>query len=331
MEFANKEYFLLLLLLVPYLIWYFSYRKKTEPTMRMSDTFAYQNAPRSLRTRLIYLPLVLRCVSFSLIVFILARPQSEHAWNKTVEGIDIMMALDVSTSMLAEDIRPNRMEVSKEVAEEFISARPNDNIGLTIFAGEAFTQCPMTVDHAALLSLLENVRTDLAANGLIDDGTAIGMGLANAVSRLKDSKTKSKVVILLTDGSNNAGDISPLTAAQIAKSLGVRVYTIGFGTNGVARYPVQMNGRTLYIQSRGEIDTKTLSEIAMMTDGHFYRAQSRSELKKIYSDIDKLEKTRFESSSFRKHYDIYQPFAIAALLTLLLEILLRMTVFRKIP
>lgn len=331
MEFANREYLLLLLLLIPYLVWYFSYRKKTEPTMRMSDTFAYQRAPKSLRIRLIHLPLVLRCLTFALVVVILARPQSDHVWNKTVEGIDIMMALDVSTSMLAEDIRPNRMEVSKEVAEEFISARPDDNIGLTIFAGEAFTQCPMTVDHAALLSLLGNVRTDLAANGLIEDGTAVGMGLANALSRLKDSKTKSKVVILLTDGSNNAGDISPLTAAQIAKSLGVRVYTIGFGTNGVARFPIQMNGKTVYMQSRGEIDTKTLSEIAQMTDGHFYRAQSRSELKKIYSDIDKLEKTKFKSSAYRKHYDIYQPFAMLALLLLLTEIFLRMTVFRKIP
>lgn len=220
MEFVNKEYFLLLLLLIPYLIWYLLYRKKSEPTMRMSDTFAYQYAHKSLRVRLIGLPLLLRLLTFVLIVIVLARPQTHNSWGeRTVEGIDIMLAMDVSTSMLAEDLKPNRIEAAKDVAAEFISGRPDDNIGLTIFAGEAFTQCPMTTDHTSLINLLQNVRTDIAARGLIEDGTAIGMGLANAVGRLKDSKTKSKVVILLTDGSNNMGDISPLTAANIAKSF----------------------------------------------------------------------------------------------------------------
>ena len=176
-------------------------------------------------------PMVLRCIAFILIVIALARPQTHNAWNeKTVEGIDIMLAMDVSTSMLAEDLKPNRIEAAKAVAAEFIADRPNDNIGLTIFAGESFTQCPMTADHTSLVNLLQGTRTDIAAQGLISDGTAIGMGLANAVSRLKNSKSKSKVVILLTDGSNNMGDISPMTAAQIAKSLGIRVYTIGVGT-----------------------------------------------------------------------------------------------------
>jgi Ca-activated chloride channel family protein len=331
MFFADKGYLLLLLLLIPYGYWYFVYRRKGEPTMRMSDTYAYQHAPKSWRVRFIHLPMVLRCILFVLVILILARPQTNDAWKKDVEGIDIMLAIDVSTSMLAEDVTPNRMEVAKEVATDFVADRENDNIGLTIFAGEAFTQCPMTTDHAALTNLLHNVRTDIAANGLIQDGTAVGMGLANAVSRLKDSKTKSKVVILLTDGSNNMGDISPLTAAQIAKSLGIRVYTIGFGTNGVARYPIQVNGTTQYIQSRGEIDTKTLGEIASMTNGKFYRAQSRSELKKIYHDIDQLEKTKFKSSSFSKHYEAFQPFALAAIIVLLLEVLLRITIFRRIP
>ena len=231
MEFVSKGYFLLLLLLVPYIIWYFLYRKKSEPTLRMSDTQAYRYTSVSWRVRLIHLPMVMRCVAFTLIVVALARPQTHNAWdNKTVEGIDIMLAMDVSASMLAEDLKPNRIEAAKDVAAEFISGRPNDNIGLTIFAGEAFTQCPMTTDHASLLTLLQDVRTDMATRGLINDGTAIGMGLANAVSRLKDSKTKSRVVILLTDGANNAGDISPLTAAQMAKSLGIRVYTIAVGT-----------------------------------------------------------------------------------------------------
>ena len=331
MFFADKGYLLLLLLLIPYGYWYFVYRRKGEPTMRMSDTYAYQHAPKSWRVRLIHLPMILRCILFVLVILMLARPQTNDAWKKDVEGIDIMLAMDVSTSMLAEDVSPNRMEVAKEVATDFVADRENDNIGLTIFAGEAFTQCPMTTDHAALTNLLHNVRTDIAANGLIQDGTAVGMGLANAVSRLKDSKTKSKVVILLTDGSNNMGDISPLTAAQIAKSFGIRVYTIGFGTNGVARYPIQINGTTQYIQSRGEIDTKTLSEIASMTDGKFYRAQSRSELKKIYHDIDKLEKTKFQSSNFSRHYEAFQPLALAAIIVLLLEILLRITIFRRIP
>ena len=209
MEFANKEYFLLLLLLIPYVLWYFLGRKKSEPTMRLSDTRAYMNAPKSWRERIVNLPMLLRCLTFTLIVIILARPQTHNSWgSKTVEGIDIMLAMDVSTSMLAEDLKPNRIEAAKDVAADFISGRPDDNIGLTIFAGEAFTQCPMTTDHASLLNLLQNVRTDIAARGLIQDGTAIGMGLANAISRLKNSKAKSKVVILLTDGSNNMGDIS---------------------------------------------------------------------------------------------------------------------------
>jgi len=332
MEFADKEYFLLLLLLIPYILWYFLYRKKSEPTMQMSDTYAYQYAPKSWRMRLIDLPMILRCVIFGLIVVILARPQTHNAWDKkSVEGIDIMLAMDVSTSMLAEDLQPNRMEAAKDVAAEFISGRPNDNIGLTIFAGEAFTQCPMTTDHTSLLNLLQSVRTDIASRGLIQDGTAVGMGLASAVSRLKGSKAKSKVVILLTDGSNNMGDISPMTAAQIAKSLGIRVYTIGVGTNKVARYPMPVAGGVQYVNIPVEIDTKTLSDIAVTTDGNFYRATNNAELKRIYKDIDKLEKTKMNVKKFSKRYEAYQPFAMAAILCLLLEILLRTIVLRRIP
>ena len=332
MEFANKEYFLLLLLLIPYVLWYFLYRKGCEPTMCMSDTHAYEYANRSWRIRLIHLPMFLRCLVFVLVVIVLARPQSKDSWNnKTVEGIDIMMAMDVSSSMLAEDVAPNRMEVAKEVVSEFISSRPNDNIGLTIFAGEAFTQCPMTTDHASLLSILHNVRTDLAMNGLIKDGTAVGMGLTNAVSRLKTSKAKSKVVILLTDGSNNSGDISPMTAAEIAKSFGIRVYTIGFGTNEETRFPVQVNGIIQYIKAKGDIDYKTLQVIASATNGNFYRATSQKELSQIYNDIDKLEKTKLSAKGYSKWYDVYQPFVLAAFVILLLEILLRITVFKRIP
>ena len=332
MEFARKGYFLLLLLLIPYILWYFLYRKKSEPTMRMSSTRQYLFAPKSWRVRLIHTPMLLRCVCFVLIVCAMARPQTHTAWdNKTVEGIDIMLAMDVSTSMLAEDLKPNRMEAAKDVAHEFIAGRPDDNIGLTIFAGEAFTQCPMTTDHASLLRLLQDTRTDIAARGFIADGTAIGMGLANAVSRLKDSKTKSRVVILLTDGSNNTGDISPMTAAEIAKSFGIRVYTIAVGANKVAPYPMPVAGGIQYVNQVVDIDTKTLKDIAHATDGNFYRATSASELKKIYHDIDKLEKSKLNVTHFAKRYEAFQPFVLAAFLILLLEVLLRLTWLRRMP
>ena len=332
MEFANKEYLFLLLLLVPYIIWYMMYRKKTEPTIRMSDTHAYRFAPRSWKVVLMPIQLLLRVAVFVLLILILARPQTHNSWNnKLVEGIDIMLAMDVSGSMLAEDLKPNRIEAAKQVAAEFIVGRPNDNIGLSIFAGEAFTQCPMTTDHASLLNLLHGVRTDLATRGLIEDGTAIGMGLANAVSRLKVSKAKSKVVILLTDGSNNRGDISPMTAAEIAKSLGIRVYTIGVGTNKVAPYPMPVAGGVQYVNIPVEIDSKTLSDIAAATEGDFYRATNNKELQNIYKEIDKLEKSKLSVKTYSKRYEAYQPFAIAAVLLLLLEILLRITIFRKLP
>ena len=332
MEFANKEYLFLLLLIIPYLIWYVMFRKKSEPTLRMSDTFAFNYAPKSWRVKLMPLQLLLRIVTFTLIVIVLARPQTSNSWkNKSVEGIDIMLAIDVSTSMLAEDLKPNRIEAAKAVASEFIIGRPNDNIGLSIFAGEAFTQCPMTTDHASLLNLLQNVRTDIAARGLTSDGTAIGMGLANAVTRLKGSKAKSKVVILLTDGSNNMGDISPMTAAEIAQSLGIRVYTIGVGTNKVAPYPMPVAGGVQYVNMPVEIDTKMLADIAAATEGDFYRATNTAELKNIYKEIDRLEKSKLNVKKFSKRYEAYQPFALAAAIALLLEILLRITVFRRIP
>ena len=332
MEFANKEYLFLLLLIIPYLIWYVMFRKKSEPTLRMSDTFAFNYAPKSWRVRLMPLQLLMRIVTFTLLVIVMARPQTSNSWkNKTVEGIDIMLAIDVSTSMLAEDLKPNRIEAAKAVASEFIIGRPNDNIGLSIFAGEAFTQCPMTTDHASLLNLLQNVRTDIAARGLISDGTAIGMGLTNAVTRLKGSKAKSKVVILLTDGSNNMGDISPMTAAEIAQSLGIRVYTIGVGTNKVAPYPMPVAGGVQYVNMPVEIDTKMLADIAAATEGDFYRATNTAELKNIYKEIDRLEKSKLNVKKFSKRYEAYQPFALAAAISLLIEILLRIIVFRRIP
>ncbi len=334
MTFTQPIYFLLLLLLIPYILWYVLWRnrgrRKMEVAVTFSDTFAYKKAPVGWRVRLIHLPMILRCFAFALIVMAMARPQTHSAWDeRSVEGIDIMLAMDVSTSMLAEDLRPNRIEAAKNVAAEFIADRTDDNIGLTIFAGEAFTQCPMTTDHASLLNLLKNVRTDIAADGLISDGTAIGMGLANAISRLKDSKAKSRVVILLTDGSNNMGDISPMTAAQIAKSMGVRVYTIGVGTNKVARYPLPVAGGIQYVNIPVEIDTKTLKSIAATSDGNYYRATNNKELRQIYRDIDKLEKSRLQVKKFSKRYEAFQPFVLAALAMLLLEILFRYTILRR--
>ena len=332
MTFLYPAFFFLLLLCIPLVLWYILTRRHEEPALRMASIAPLRNISSNLTALLVHLPFLLRLSIFVLVVFILARPQTKMPLSeREVQGIDIMIAMDISQSMLTEDLSPNRIEAAKQVAYEFIQGRPNDNIGLTIFAGEAFTQCPMTVDHASLLNLLRNVRTDIAARGLIQDGTAIGMGLANAITRLKNSKTKSKVIILLTDGSNNMGDISPMTAAQIAQSMGIRVYTIAVGTNKVAPYPMPVGGTIQYVNIPVDIDTKTLSDIAATTEGNFYRATNTKELKRIYQDIDKLEKTKMNVKKFSKHYEAYQPFAIAAIISLLLEILLRNTVLRRLP
>ena len=332
MEFANKEYFLLLLLLIPYLLWYFLFRRKTEPTMRMSDTNAYRFAPKSWRMWLLHVPMVLRMLTFTLIVTAMARPQVHNSLEtKTVEGIDIMISMDVSTSMLLQDISPNRLEAAKKTAAEFVAKRENDNIGLTIFAGEAFTQCPMTVEHSTLLTLLHNVRTDIAASGLIEDGTAIGMGLATSLTKLQNSKAKSRVVILLTDGTNNMGDISPATAAEMAKSMGVRVYTIAVGTDKVTTMPNIVAGTVQYVPIKSEIDERALKEIAATTNGNFYRATNSDDLRRIYNDIDKLEKSKLYKKIQSETHEGYQPFVIAAIIALLLEMLLRITILRRLP
>ena len=301
--------------------------RKSGASLQVSDTKVYAKTPKTLKIYLLHLPFLLRICTFVLIVLILARPQSTNSWKDSeTEGIDIMMCLDTSTSMLAEDIKPNRIQAAEDVAANFISGRPNDNIGLTLFAGETFTQCPLTIDHTVLLNLFQSIRA-----GMLPDGTAIGMGLANAVSHLKNSKAKSKVIILLTDGSNNMGDISPLTAAEIARTYGIRIYTIGVGSNGTAAYPVPVGGTIQYITLPVEIDEKTLNQIASTTDGIYYRATSRSKLEKIYQEIDKMEKTKLNVKSFKKRTEEYQPFAILALLCVLLEILLRQTVLKKLP
>lgn len=327
MVFANIEYLFLLLLLIPYIVWYILKHKKNNATLQMSDTNIYNDIKKSYKIYLLHAPFILRIIVLSLVILILARPQTTNNWqNSEVEGIDIMLAIDVSTSMLAEDLKPNRLEAAKDVAAEFISGRPNDNIGITLFAGESFTQCPLTVDHTVLLNLFQSINS-----GIVEDGTAVGMGIANAVSRLKDSKAKSKVIILLTDGTNNKGDISPLTAADIAKSFGIRVYTIGVGTNGMAPYPLRVAGTIQYINTPVEIDEKTLTQIAITTNGNYFRATNNSKLKEVYKEIDKLERTKLNVKQYSKRHEEYQWFALIALLFLLLEFYLRNSILKKIP
>lgn len=327
MFFANKEYLLLLLLLIPYILWYIVRHKKNEASLQVSDSHVYVHAPKSYKIYLLHLPFLLRVVALILIIVVLSRPQTTDSWQNTeVEGIDIMLSIDISTSMLAEDLKPNRLEAAKEVATEFINGRPNDNIGVTLFAGESFTQCPLTIDHVVLLNLLKDTKC-----GLIEDGTAIGMGIANAVTRLKESKAKSKVIILITDGTNNRGDISPLTAAEIAKSFGIRVYTIGVGTNGVAPYPYPVGNSVQYVNMPVEIDEKTLTQIAGIADGDYFRATSNSKLKEVYGEIDKLEKTKLNVKEYSKRQEEYRVFAIIAFCCILIELLLRNSILRKIP
>lgn len=332
MTFANPLYFILLALIIPYIIWYIIMHRRIDPVLQVSSVEAFRYKHHTWKEYLVHAPFILRIVCFVAAVTALARPQNTNEWSENnVEGIDIMLCMDVSTSMLAEDLKPNRIEAAKEVAIEFINGRPNDNIGLTIFAGESFTQCPMTTDHAVLLNLLNKMECDMAETGLIEDGTAIGMGIANAVSRLKDSKAKSKVVIMLTDGSNNRGEISPFTAADIAKSYGVRVYTIGVGTNGKARYPMRVGGYTQYIQVPVEIDTKTLKQIATTTDGIFYRATNNKSLHEVYQEIDKLEKTKMMVNKYNSYSEEFFIFLLIAVVALALELLLRTTILNKLP
>ena len=332
MIFANIEYLFLSILLIPYIIWYVMKHRKTEPTLQVSTTRMYTQLPKTWKIYLLHAPFVLRVVALTMMLFVLARPQTTDNWQNTeIEGIDIMLAVDVSTSMLAEDLKPNRLEAAKQVASEFINGRPNDNIGLTIFAGESFTQCPLTVDHSVLLNLFHGIKGDIAQKGLIEDGTAIGMGIANAVTRLKDSQAKSKVIILLTDGSNNRGDISPLTAAEIATQFGIRIYTIGVGTNGTAPYPMQTYAGVQYVNLPVEIDEKTLTEIAGTTNGNYFRATTNDRLKQVYHEIDKLEKTKLNVKEFSKREEEYEIFAWIAFLCVLLDVLLRNTLLKKIP
>jgi len=325
--FANPEYLYLLLLLIPMAAWYIFRRKKQNATLRVSSLSAFKQPYNRIKERARHSLPVLRMVTIIAVILIIARPQSTDNWEKqTTEGIDIIMALDVSSSMLARDLRPDRLDAAKDVAMQFINGRPNDRIGLTIFSGEAFTQCPLTTDHATLLNLFKDVKS-----GMIEDGTAIGLGLATSINRLRESNADSKVIILLTDGVNNRGEIDPVTAAELANTFGIRVYTIGVGSRGTAPYPVQTPFGTQYKQMEVEIDEATLQEMAQMTDGKYFRATSNSALKEIYDQIDQMEKTRIETKSFAKKQEEYIWFAIIAAIALLTEAVLRATIFRTMP
>jgi len=321
-------HFLFLLIMVPlFIAWYLWKQQDMQASMQISSLKGFSKAPVSKKIYLRHLIFALRMLTISLLIIILARPQSTNSIrNVTTEGIDIVMALDISSSMLAEDFKPNRLEAAKDVAVQFISGRPNDKIGLVIFAAESFTQCPLTTDHKVLINLLKDIHVNM-----LEDGTAIGMGLATAVARIKDSKAKSKVIILLTDGVNNRGEIAPATAAEIAKTFGVRVYTIGVGTVGMAPYPVQTVFGKQYQQMEVKIDEGLLKNIADITGGKYFRATNKNKLKHIYNEIDKMEKTKIEVKEYTKRKEEYLLFAVIAGLLLLLEILLKNTVLKNLP
>jgi Ca-activated chloride channel family protein len=327
MTFNNPEYLFLLLLILPALFWYLREMHKSDASLQISAYRSMNRQKKSLRLKLRHFPFVLRIMVIALVALALARPQLSNSWRtENTEGIDIMIALDVSGTMLAEDFKPNRLEASKKVATEFILSRQNDNIGLVVFAAESFTQCPLTTDHMALINLFNGVRF-----GLLEDGTAIGLGLANAVTRIKDSKAKSKVIILLTDGSNNRGEIAPITAAEIAKTFGVRVYAVGVGSYGKVSIPVPTEFGTQYMQMDSEFDEGTLQSIANMTGGQYFRATDNTKLRAIYQEIDQMEKTKISVREYSKKKEIFHFFALAAFALLALEVLLRNTLLRKLP
>ncbi len=325
--FKNPDLFYLLLLLLPVVAWYILRYRKNTASIQVSGTAAVSKAPVTARHYFRHLPFLLELAAVALFVVVLARPQSTTSWeNVTTEGLDIVVALDISTSMLAMDFSPNRLEAAKKVAMEFISGREYDRMGLVVFAGEAFTQCPLTTDRTVLLNLFRDIKT-----GLIEDGTAIGNGLATAVARLKESSSISRVIILLTDGENNRGEVAPLTAAEIAKTFGIRVYTVGVGSVGTAPYPVQTPFGSQIQNMEVKIDEGMLKQIAMITDGKYFRATSNLKLAEIYQEIDQLEKSKIEVREFSRRSEEFMPFALGGILLLVASLLLKITLFRNIP
>jgi Ca-activated chloride channel family protein len=328
-QFAEKQWFWLYLILPALIVWYILKLKKQEGEISYSSFQLFEGVQSSLKSKLRHLIFVFRLGAISLLILALARPQSRSSWKDIkTEGIDIVISLDISLSMLAKDFKPNRLEVAKDVLKDFIDARPNDKIGLVIFSGEAFTQCPLTTYH----KIIKNMFGDIKA-GMLDQGTAIGLGLADGVARIKDSKAKSKVVILISDGVNNVGEIAPLTAAEIAKTFGVRVYCIGVGTKGKALQPVAIypNGEMEYDYVDVDIDEATMTQMAKMTGGKYFRATDKESLENIYREIDRLEKTIISEKSFTNKAEHFLPLAIGALILLLLEFIFKRFIINTLP
>ncbi len=316
------------LIIIPLMIaWYFWKGLKRQPSVKYSSLGFLKGFSPTIKERLRHLPFILRLLAVALFIVALARPQTFSAGeNIYTEGIDIAMVLDISGSMLAEDLKPNRLEAAKEVIDNFIKGRTSDRIGLVVFARDAFTQCPLTIDYPVLRSLLKEIKS-----GMIEDGTAIGNAIANGVNRLKDSDAKSKIIILLTDGVNNAGEVDPVSAAEIAKTFGIRIYTIGVGTRGNAPFPVQTPFGVRYQMAPVEIDEAVLQKIASITDGQYFRATDNRTLEDIYNKIDKLEKSRVEITSYRNAKELFYGWLGGGIFLLFVELSLSRTVLRKIP
>ncbi len=327
--FANPHLLWLLLILIPIIAWYVLKQKKNHASMLVTSLSPFAILSTSWKVWLMHLMFVFRLLAVACLIVILSRPQTHDRWSTSeTEGTDIVMALDISTSMLAQDFRPNRFEAAKDVAIQFVSGRESDNIGFVIFAAESFTQVPMTTDKAALVNAIQNIEM-----GSLEDGTAIGDGIATAINRIKEGKAKSKSIILLTDGSNNTGIVAPMTAAEIAKEKGIKIYTIGVGSNGSALYPVGTNiyGRMEYQRLPVVIDEGTLKSIASKTGGKYFRATSKNVLKDVFDEIDALEKTQMDVRNFSHTEDYYMPWALLLLALLCVDIICRYTVLRNIP
>lgn len=321
LTFADKDLFWLMLVLPVLIFWYIFRLKKREAELHFSSFDQLGPVKPSFKSGLRHVAFAFRLIGVALIIVVLARPQSRSSWKDVkTEGIDIVLSMDISHSMLAKDFSPNRLEASKEVAKEFIDARPNDRIGLVVFSGEAFTQCPLTTDHQVIKNMFKDVNP-----GMLEQGTAIGMGIADAVARLKDSKAKSRVVILLSDGVSNRGEIAPVTAGEIAKTFGVRIYTIGVGTQGKALTPVAVypNGQFAYDYVDVEIDEAVMQKIAAETGGKYFRATDNASLRNVYREIDKMEKSIISEKNFSDKEEHFLPFALGAALALLLEFLIK--------
>lgn len=326
-QFKNPEWFWCFAIVPLLAIYFWRYKRYKSPTVQISSTDSFARIRPTWKSRIINLPLFCRLLAFVFLIVALARPQSSSSSsNVTTEGISIVIALDISASMLAEDFKPNRIESAKKVAQQFIDGRPNDLIGLVIFSGESFTQCPITSDHSVLRNVLKDVEP-----GMLIDGTALGEGLATAVNRVKDAKTKSKVVVLITDGVNNSGAIPPTTAGEIAKTFDVRVYSIGVGTKGMAPYPFKTPFGIQYQNMEVQIDEALLNQVAQNTDGKYFRATGNKALESVFREIDRLEKSKIEVTEFNRYTDEYLPYAIIAFVLIFCELIFRYTILKSLP